>query len=308
MIANFFNESKPINILSLMILGLLVFVMAYVLHYSGSSISISFPQLLFQFFLFMLLLLFQNFIIRKNDLTFNNSYAWLFFVLMFALFPKAFIHQQLFASNFILFFALRRIYSIRSGLDMKSKLFDSAFWIGIASIIYPWSIVYILLIYIALFVFREFYWNYFLIPVIGYFTPVWLYWVYLLVKDKPDLIYNIWDFQAGMDFRPYNQVSLLLPIAIVLVFILWTVFPTLTNALRAKRKIKNSFRIVLFNLFIAIIVALTAVVKDGSEFIFLFFPFSVLMANYMQLVKEYWFKESLLILFLILTGVVIYFS
>ena len=34
--------------------------------------------------------------------------------------------------------------------------------------------------------------------------------------------------------------------------------------------------------------------KDGSEFIFLFAPSAIIMANYIESVKENWFKELFL--------------
>ena len=76
----------------------------------------------------------------------------------------------------------------------------------------------------------------------------------------------------------------------------------------AKKKRRSSFILLLFHLAITVIPAIVAPNKDGSEFLFLFFPFSVLMANYLQIIKESWFKETVIILFFVLTIVVLSYS
>jgi hypothetical protein len=46
-------------------------------------------------------------------------------------------------------------------------------------------------------------------------------------------------------------------------------------------------------------VALIAPNKNGSEFIFLFAPFSIILANYLEVISERWFKEVFPVLFIV---------
>jgi len=80
-----------------------------------------------------------NFIVRKNGLSKDNSYVLLIMVLCFGLFPQSSLNYLFIISNLILLFAFRRIYSLRTNKEIKEKIFDSAFWVGIATLIYPWS-------------------------------------------------------------------------------------------------------------------------------------------------------------------------
>ncbi len=308
MIAKFFNKTKPINFLVLTVLSLIIFILAVILQFGEEPGSGYILKNFLNLFLFLLFLFIHNFIIRKNSLTRNNTYALLFFILLFALFPYAITNYKLLISNFFIFFSVRRIYSIRSGINIKSKLFDSALWIGIAAMIYNWSILFLFLIYIAIFIFRELKWNYFFIPLIGFITPVYLFFVYELTAGKEILFKDLWAFNRSFDYSNYNHISLLLPISIILVFIIWSIYPTLSVALTAKKKRRSSFILLLFHLVITMIIALLAPVKNGSEFLFLFFPFSVLMANYLQIIKENWFKETVIILFFALTIAVMTYS
>ncbi|MEN8125214.1 MAG: DUF6427 family protein [Bacteroidota bacterium] len=304
MIADFFNKTKPINFLILNIFSILVYFTAVIINFSDENYTSSFIYISFYLFFFLLFLFIHNFITRKNKLTSDNSYALLIFILLFALFPKTFANYKILISNFFLFFAIRRIYSLRSLFETKSKLFDSAFWIGLATLFYSWSIAYLILIYVAIIVFRKIKWNYFIIPIIGFITPIYLYYVYLLIVNKEQLFSKIWSFSFGFDYTNYNDLNLLLPIAIILVFIMWSIYPTLKKSLKAKKYKKVTYTLLLIHLFLALILAIISPIKDGSEFIFLFFPFSILFTKYLQTVKDYWFKEAILIMFLILSIVV----
>ena len=133
-IANFFNQTKPINFLVLSLLVLLIFLSSLIQGYEGET-SLFFFVKYGLFLLAAILTVFVlNFIIRKNALCEDNSYALLFYILLWGMFPNSLLNGGVFVSNFILLFAFRRLYSLRSPLRTQEKIFDSAFWIGIASI------------------------------------------------------------------------------------------------------------------------------------------------------------------------------
>jgi len=304
MIADFFNKTKPINFLVLNFLSIIVYFTAVFINFYDENYDPSFIKITFYLFFFLIFLFLHNFITRKNKLTGDNSYALFIFILLFAFFPKTFSNYNILISNFFLFFAIRRIYSLRTLFETKSKLFDSAFWIGVATLFYSWSIVYLILIYLAIIIFRKLKWNYFIIPIVGFITPIYLYYVYLLIVNKEDLFYKLWFFKLSFVYNTYNHLSLLLPIAIILAFIIWSIYPTLKKSLKAKKHIKATYTLLLIHLLLAFNLVIISPIKDGSEFLFLFFPFSILVTKYLQTVKDYWFKEAILIMFLILSIVV----
>ena len=105
MIANFFNQTKPINFL---LLSILVFIL-----YVATSINVSSETIDLFFFIKKSIFLFLavltvfviNFIIRKNALTEDNSFAILFYIVLCSYFPNSFMNEALFISNFILLLA-----------------------------------------------------------------------------------------------------------------------------------------------------------------------------------------------------------
>ena len=177
MIANFFNQTKPINFLLLSVLVFFIYLAALINVDSEPLNFLFFVKKSILLFLAVLTVFVINFIIRKNALTEDNSFAILFYIILCSYFPNSFINEAVFISNFILLLAFRRIYSLRSSIQTKEKIFDSAFWIGIASLFYVWSLFYVILVYAAIVVFRKIDWRNFVIPLIGIITPLFFAYI-----------------------------------------------------------------------------------------------------------------------------------
>jgi len=299
MIANFFNQTKPINFLVLSILVFIIFII--------SLIHVNTEEIDFYFFikngLFLsaavLIIFVLNFIIRKNSLSDDNSYAIFFYILLFSFFPNTFVNGSIFVSSFILLFAFRRIYSLRSSIKIKEKIFDGAFWIGIASWFYLESLLFIILLYAAILIFRKADWRNILIPIIGFITPVFLSYAYLLAFDDIESFRRIWEIHYEFDLGVYNSANYLIPLILVGLLIAISIFPTTNKSLIAKIDIKSTWVLLIAHIVVSILIILVAPFKDGSEFVFLFFPVSILFANYLQIINKYWIKEAIIYLFIL---------
>ena len=300
MIANFFNQTKPINFLVLSAMTLFLFLLSMRAVLSA-EINIMLVAKYGSFCLLSILIVFVlNFIIRKNSLCEDNSYGILFYILFYALFPMAFVNGGIFVSNFLLLFAFRRIYSLRSTLHTREKIFDSAFWIALASFFYVWAIAYVLLLYVAILVFRKMDWRTLLIPLVGLATPIFLLYVFTLAFDDVEGFQSIWTYDYSIDLKPYGERSFLIPLLILLVLTIISILPTTKRALIAKIDFKATWQLLIFHIVIGLSIAMIAPVKDGSEWSFVFFPLSILFANYLQLLNKYWYKEAIIYLFLLL--------
>jgi hypothetical protein len=299
MIANFFNQTKPINFLVLSLLVLLIFLSSLIQGYEGET-SLFFFVKYGLFLLAAILTVFVlNFIIRKNALCEDNSYALLFYILLWGMFPNSLLNGGVFVSNFILLFAFRRLYSLRSPLRTQEKIFDSAFWIGIASIFYLWSFLFLLLVYAAIWLFRRGDWKNIWIPIVGYITPVFLAFTYLLAFDDVERFIQIWTFDFRLDVSLYNSFDFLWPIVFTGLLLLFSIYPTTRKSLLAKIDFKSTWQLLIVHLAVSLIVILIAPEKDGSEFSFLFFPLTIVFANFLQILEKYWIKEGILYLFLL---------
>jgi len=298
MIANFFSKTKPINFLVLSVLMLIIYLIGLGYILIGDFTFMLFLKKSVFLIPVILLIFILNFIIRKNLLTEDNTYALLFYIFMFGFFSNAFFNKNIFISNFILLFAFRRIYSLRSDIEVKQKVFDSALWIGVASLFYIWSFIYLLIIYAAFWIYRKRDWKNIFLPIVGFITPVFLLYVYLLFVDDLDKYYDIWRFEYSLNFQPYFKYKFILPILFLFILGIISIFPTTKKSLLSKMDIKSNWSILIVHILISFLIVVISPIKNGSEFLFFFFPLGILFANYLQNIHKYWVKELILYSFL----------
>ncbi|RPD96446.1 hypothetical protein EGM88_08740 [Aureibaculum marinum] len=304
MIANFFNKSAPATTLSIFIITSLVVLVSIFTTTAADFNFIFFIKKIAVLLLLMLTLFLIQFITKKNGLIKDNAYDLLLVVLFMTMFPKSIEKTNFILLHFILLLAFRRLYSLRTIKTPKEKLFDSSFYIGIATLIYPWSIFYLALPYVAIANFNKRTIRNVIIPLVGFATPFIIYVSYLLLIDK-FTTFEL-DFNYNFIFTEYNALNLLAPIALLLGFLIWVIIPTTIRIVSFNTDLKNTWYLLLAHLIISILVIIPAPIKDGSEFIFLFFPSAIIFTNYLQVVKEKWFKEVFLYLFSLI-AIITYF-
>jgi len=295
MTANFFNETKPINFIVLSMMMVITYVISVIFSDSFEFSLLYFLNKSFYFLLVLFLLFAFDFIIRKNALTDHNSFALFFYVMLFGFFPLSFDNDNLLIAYVFLLFSFRKIYSLRTQIGTNEKIFDSAFWIGIASIFYAWSFIYIILVYLAIRIFHNSDAKNIFIPIIGFSVPISFLYVYFLMTDQTDVFNTYWHLDYSFNFNDYLQNKYLFPLLFVFILGVISIIPTTKKSLNAKQDFKATWNILIAQIVLSVIVVLVAPVKNGSEIIFLFFPLSILYANYIQDIEKYWIKESILI-------------
>ncbi|WP_027138133.1 DUF6427 family protein [Gaetbulibacter saemankumensis] len=292
MIASIFNKSKPLNFVIVFFITLVAFIAARQdLDLDTSYLGFFLSQLGI-FLLCCITLLMVSFIITKNNLTRKNNYD----VLLFGVFVLMFVHTTLDVNiiwaNFFVLLALRRLMSLRSQKEVKKKLFDAAFWIAIAAMFYFWAILFFVLIIISLILYTDYNIRHWLIPFAGVAT------VFIIATSTSILLYN--DYfsvfkslpAVGFDFTAYNSVRLVIGIATVLSFSVWASFFYLQNIKRKKKATRATFKIIIFAVLIACLIVILTPDKTSSEFLFAFAPLAIIMTNYIETIREKWFKEA----------------
>jgi len=289
MITSIFSKSKPINFIIVAVYVSILFVLT---NYSAMLSNMqSGLAVLFKWFLTLFLVFLLDFIVSKNNLTQRNSYAIMTFGLLVGLLPEALKHTDLLLSNLFVIFALRRLISLHSKLHIKKKLFDAAFWIGIAALFYFWAILFFALILVALIYYAQNDIKNVIIPFTGMATALILLMAYNIVFY--DVYFNPSDFEryASLDFTAYNSRESILKLTILFSLLVWALFYYFRMIPEKNKKLKPSYFLIAWASVIAVLIALIAPIKNGSEFLFLLAPFAIVMANYMEMISERWFKE-----------------
>jgi len=306
MIANFFNKSKPV-VLFVIILTFFIYYTTATFLYESNLFSVFYLfERLGVFCVFVFFLLLVNFIVQKNKITNKNSYSLILMVLLFGTFHQTMFSNSLLFSNVILLFAYRKVYSLRSGVNTKQKLFDAGFWIGIAALMYVWSFLFIGLIYLGIIIYQKTQIKNIFIPLVGVTIPSFLYFTYCFYVDNLELFYDRWMFDPNLNFETYQQLNILIPVSFLITLIIWAVISLTPKIVNKGINTKRSWRLVLNHLIISVIIILLSPVKDGSEMFFMILPFSIIIAKFLKKNDSNIVKNVVLYSILVIS-IVVYF-
>ncbi len=294
MISNFFSQSKPIHFVVISTLLLMVFVASkmYAVHE-----PLSFQLIGIQAFYFLIVLaslFILDFFASRNSLTKKNSYKLLMFGLFMAMLPETLLNSKTLLANFFILLALRRIISLRTQKEIKKKLFDAAFWISLASLLYFWAALFFILILAAMFLYSIVNIKNWIVPLTGVLA-VAIIWVCVMLLTNNDfsdyfdqlLLYNL-------DYTGLDSARIMISATILISYGTWGSFYFIKHLKDKSKSLRPSFTLVIISSVISLFIILISPYKDGSEFIFLFAPLSIIMANYLEVTKENWFKEILI--------------
>lgn len=303
MISNFFSQSKPINFVVVSLALLIIFTITKYISLNGQFDTLVISKQVFLFGICLFSVFVFDFLVNKNNLTKKNSFKILLYVLFIAMLPETLLNSKILLANLCILFALRRIISLRSKKEVKKKLFDATFWITIASLLYFWSVLFYILIIAALIVFVITDLKNWIIPVMAILTVAIIGTSYMIVMDID--FYNYLDKLVGvsLDFSSLNSKRIIIGSTVLLSFGVWSLFYYIKNLKSRTKSSRPSYSLIVLAAIISLTIIIVSPVKNGSEFIFLFAPLAIIMTNYLEVISEKWFKESLLWV-LILTPVV----
>lgn len=300
MITSFFNKSRPIYFAFVFFITLLAFIITRI---NSENVGLSYNFVIKQTILLVIIfgsIFLLNFIVNKNSLTNNNNYEILLFSLFLLFIPETTNHSNVLLSNFFVLLGLRRIVSFRSPKNIKKKIFDAALWIAIAALFYFWSILFFVLIILSLILYTDNNLRHWIIPFLGVLTVFLISSVISLIYYDSFLgIFNL-SSKISYDFSNYNSVSYLVAITVLFSFGIWSSIFYLQNIKKKKKAFRVSFKTIILATVIAFLIVIQAPKKNGSEFLFLFAPLAIIIANYIDIIQEKWFKEIFLGVLIIL--------
>ena len=173
----------------------------------------------------------------------------------------------------------------------------------LATLFYFWSILFFALVIVALIYHSQNDIKNTIIPFIGVFTVIVLLVIYNIYFFDTYFKPSNFERYASLDYTSYNSKESILKFTILFTSYVWILIYFFRTLPDKNKKLRPSYFLVAWSSIIALLIAIISPMKNGSEFLFLFAPFSIIMANYIEIVSEKWFKEIFVIL-LILTPIV----
>lgn len=305
MISSVFGKTKPVNYL--LLFGFL-FVFYWFVHYYRFEKAYDAEQLTFRLILLAVLLFsifLLNFIVQRNQITGTNSYGMLYFVMLLVLFPEVLMDENAILCNFFLLLAGRRLISLKSLKDIKLKVLDATIWTGVASLFYDWALLFLLVVYIAIYFYEPKNIRNWLVPLVGLVCVALIAQAFLVVVGLPDFIPKHYRFSLALDrdfssLRVYNTKLLCYALLIIV-----TGFMAFIKMGKLGLGRIITVRLVAISLTIGLVVTFLKTDKQVYPVLITFFPAATMITKYVEVIKRSNVKELVLLASVLLPFIVL---
>ncbi|MCK5441613.1 MAG: hypothetical protein KAJ23_06970 [Maribacter sp.] len=307
MISSIFGRTKPINYI---IVQTFLFLFYWLVHFFLFNRVYGPKQLVVQTLVLGLLLssfFVVNFIVKRNKMTETNSFTILFFTLLMVIFPETLTDNGAVLCNFFLLLTIRRLISMRSLKNIRFKIFDASLWVMFSTLFYDWAILYLLVVFMAIYIYEPKNFRNWLVPFAAIFAMFMMSYAFLILTNNQEYIAEHYQFSIKFDARYYlNWInSSKLIIYTIVVFIL-SVLAFLKLGKPGVGKIVTT-RLIIFYFIIGLIINIFVSSEELHPILLTFFPTAVLLTNYIESIKRPNIKEIVLI-FSIFIPVIVFLS
>jgi hypothetical protein len=235
----------------------------------------------------------------------NYFPAFIYLLLCIACVNPFQMSQQVFTNVFILFSIYKLLDTYRRE-HVLSQIFEAAFWLCVSSFITISSIISFPLFFIILLILRPFVWREWVIALLGFFLPMFLYESMAYLSD-----FNRWYFfdAAGLYFQFLKVPSFseyYLPLsALLFILVVISILSSLVQGFGNTVKKQRSKSILLWHLFFATFGFFSGGANSSSIILTYAFPISIFIGDFLYNLKQ--IKAANTILTLILLGVLLVF-
>lgn len=294
MIASIFSKSRPFNYILVVIILVLSFFIYHIQHQNNNTSSneiISWMAKLGILLTLIASLFITNFITKRNGLSKDNSYSFLFFIAFLLFIPNAFKESSIVVSSFFILLAMRRLISMKSMLTPKEKIFDASLWIFIAALFHFWSILFIVIVFVSIVFHVSGDYRNWVLPFIAFFAVGIIFIFFSLLINK-GWIFDLWN-QIEADFTFFYLERSAANAALILFGLFSTVFLISMLFTLSKRPIimLASYKKVIYIFLISILIYLLSPIKNNALLLYSIMPLSILATAYVEIIRDTVLKE-----------------
>lgn len=300
MLANFLSKSKPINFISLLVFFFLNFCIAVFSSFfdDGYSLDIVINLGILALLFFTIFFIF-NFINTRNNLTFDNSYAYFLFIVLVVLLLSNLINYKILVKMTVYLLFLRKIYSLKSNKKTIAKLFDSGFWLGIFFILEPVFILLFILIYLSIYLHNKITIHTLFTPLMGFISPLIIFFTYTFWFDKTEEFTRLFYFDTRFSAELYVKSKYIWAIGTTFFLTIFAMILKSSKVLSVNNTFRKNWILLITNFFLLILLTILIPQKTESELIYILFPIAIILANGIELIEKKQFKDMILYFFFI---------
>ncbi|MCX2718557.1 hypothetical protein [Lentiprolixibacter aurantiacus] len=294
MISSVFGKTKPINYIILLSILFVIYwaVNFYLFEQAFSLANWVWKTIALGFLMFTLFVV--NFVVKRNQITESSTYAILFFTLFIAFFPEVLRDTNAIFCGFFISLAFRRIVSLRSLRNVKLKLFDASLWIVTASIFYDWALVFMALVFIAIYMYEPKNFRNWLIPIAAATTVLSILFAILSLSGNTTYLSDHFSFTIDLKLdllyaEPHG-------IKIIGYVLLVLVTGLLAFARIGKLGLGRilSMRLIVVCFIVGLLVTMLETSPSAFPVFITFFPGATLVTKYVETIKRTRLKEVFL--------------
>ena len=294
MITSFFKTSKPIHYIIFLVVLICMFVFQriitvdYEVNLSNTLREVGYLSILLASFFTLI------FIVTKNNLTHNNSYAALYFCLFIGLMPSCLETNSVLISNFFILLSLRRIVSLKTNSNIKKKLLDASMWICLAAIYEPWAILFFAVLFLGMVFYSVAQTKNTVIPFCGILAVGILLTCYrLLTKNMfPNLIEYL--PTISFDTFSFNNTIIEAQSLLFLAFVLFGIGSFIAKGFLKNRVVNPSFSVLILAILTGITIVFLSSNHGLAGYLFALAPSAIVLANFSETTKYRWLSEFVL--------------
>ncbi len=283
MINNFIEKPKPINFVIYIALFFCFFLIAVI---SDELQIVNIFKNIATLIALLLIFFFYNFIVTKNKLTLDQSYAFLIYILISIPFIKELLYFKNLILIFVYFLFLRKIYSLRTHRKIIEKNFDSGFWLSILFVLEPYYIVLFFLIFASNYLQQKMNIHTIFTSIFGFLAPLILYFTYLFWFDSTDVFLKLIHLELSDNFYIESAEGIYEFFVGILIFITLSIFLKSQKAIFINNSFKKNWILLIINFLLTAVFIIIKTDKNESDFLLLLTPASIIIANGFETIKS----------------------
>ena len=239
---------------------------------------------------------FNNLITEKGVLKYNTILP----ASVLIIFVSIFSFSPVWLATFFLLFFLNKLLGLYQKERPYAVLFDAAFLLGMSVLIYPPTIFLFPLIYIANLTYSAVGWRNYIIPILGFISPLLMMACYLFFVDtlplyKEHYLRMLSWSSASVDISLSAGIFLFL-----LAILILCAFKELTQWFTMKSlRSRKAFLVFIVYLLFSLLSFFTHAADGLHHLLLLAFPISAFVGNYLLFARKCWWYEGIFILLLL---------
>ena len=239
---------------------------------------------------------FNNLISEKGVLKYNTVLP----ATVMIVFVSIFSFSPVWLAVFTILFFLNKLLCLYQKERPYAVLFDAAFLLGISVLIYPPSIFLFPLIYISNITYSAVGWRNYIIPVLGFITPLLIISSYLFFIDTLPMYVEHYLRILSLCL-PSISITISESIFFLLLAILFlSAFKELAQWITLKSlRSRKAFIVFVAYLLFSFFGFFTLGTDGLQHLLFLAFPIAAILGNYLLFARKWWWYEVLFALFLL---------